>query len=718
MSLDVPDLDDRTYADVLEDARKLLAVYTEEWTDHNVHDPGITFLELFAWLAETYGYQLDRVTDRHRRKYLELVGVRPRPPEPAIVNLKLELPKPADEEGNTPDGSSREGDPYAAATGEGWIGEGSEIRQGEQLTVDDGEGFVGVFETTKPVTLTGARVKRVVVRTTDGTLTDNSAANAGYGLSFLAFGERAERGSAMYVGLDRDPFRAEGTTIIDLTVDYHDEGLPKPEAHEPGDPEFEPSVDLAWEFFQPTGNGDDPDPDGGADDADPHPAQGEWRRFIVPPRRDRTDRLYHGGTVALEIDEAEWSGEAADLFGQGKPHVWLRCRVVESGYEIPPRLDSLRLDAVPARHLASHPPRHRASYRRAVLRRVEPGDVEEAGSAAERTETTARPRQTFAFGRAPILDATITIGGERWTEVEDFDASPPDARHYVLERAAGRLRFGDGVRGRVPDAGRRVVAERYTYGGGAAGNVPRSSDCAFVWDALSEITVTLEDDAEGGADAESVEDAMVRAREDLAKPYRAVRLSDYEFVAKTTPGLRFGRATARVRRHTTDGHDGDDEGREVVHVVVVPFSTLPDPPRPSRGFLEAVERHLERHRLLTDRVVVDPPTYVGVGVDAEVRLEGGYTPAGRRAAIADALDAFLDPLGADGEDGWPFGRPVYVSELYQVIERVPGVAGVFDVAVRARGEEGVDGDGNVLLGPSALPDPGDHGVRVRIGGGI
>ena len=52
MSLPVPNLDDKTFEQLIEEARALIPRFAPEWTDHNLHDPGITFMELFAWLAE------------------------------------------------------------------------------------------------------------------------------------------------------------------------------------------------------------------------------------------------------------------------------------------------------------------------------------------------------------------------------------------------------------------------------------------------------------------------------------------------------------------------------------------------------------------------------------------------------------------------------------------------------------------------------------------
>ena len=65
--LQLPNLDDRRWADLVEDARALIPQLAPEWTDHNVHDPGITVVELLASIAELDIYQLNQISDRHRR---------------------------------------------------------------------------------------------------------------------------------------------------------------------------------------------------------------------------------------------------------------------------------------------------------------------------------------------------------------------------------------------------------------------------------------------------------------------------------------------------------------------------------------------------------------------------------------------------------------------------------------------------------------------------
>jgi predicted phage baseplate assembly protein len=74
MSVPIPDLDNRTFEELVDEAKRLIPVYAPQWTDHNLHDPGITFIELFAWLTEMQLYTFNQVSDRHLVKYLELLG--------------------------------------------------------------------------------------------------------------------------------------------------------------------------------------------------------------------------------------------------------------------------------------------------------------------------------------------------------------------------------------------------------------------------------------------------------------------------------------------------------------------------------------------------------------------------------------------------------------------------------------------------------------------
>jgi hypothetical protein len=70
----LPDLDDRTYDDLVAEAWSLIPAYAPEWTDHNASDPGITLLELFAWLAEMLIFRANQVPPRHVVTFLRLLN--------------------------------------------------------------------------------------------------------------------------------------------------------------------------------------------------------------------------------------------------------------------------------------------------------------------------------------------------------------------------------------------------------------------------------------------------------------------------------------------------------------------------------------------------------------------------------------------------------------------------------------------------------------------
>ncbi|MDA8236655.1 MAG: putative baseplate assembly protein [Chloroflexi bacterium] len=96
MALPVPNLDDRRFQDLVDDAKRLVQQRCPEWTDHNVSDPGVTLIETFAWMTDQLLYRLNRVPERHYVKFLELIGVRLFPPSAARggVTFWLSAPQP------------------------------------------------------------------------------------------------------------------------------------------------------------------------------------------------------------------------------------------------------------------------------------------------------------------------------------------------------------------------------------------------------------------------------------------------------------------------------------------------------------------------------------------------------------------------------------------------------------------------------------------------
>jgi len=119
---------------------------------------------------------------------------------------------------------------------------------------------------------------------------------------------------------------------------------------------------------------------------------------------------------------------------------------------------------------------------------------------------------------------------------------------------------------------------------------------------------------------------------------------------------------------------------------------------------DQIQAHLDQYRLLTTTLRVREPAYLGIKVVADIVVAEYSHPDTVRARVKQRLNSLLAPLalypGAKGEEqnepppavknaepnweGWPFGRDLYVSELYALIQQVPGVKHVIDVQVAYR----------------------------------
>jgi hypothetical protein len=163
---------------------------------------------------------------------------------------------------------------------------------------------------------------------------------------------------------------------------------------------------------------------------------------------------------------------------------------------------------------------------------------------------------------------------------------------------------------------------------------------------------------------------------ELRKRERAVTGHDFETLAIAAPGETEGYQGPRVAR----AHCLPDKP-ESVRVIIVPEKRDQDGnfAKPASAVIdklvEVVKAYLEPKCLLTTKVVVEGPKLLEVGVTMTLVPEFDGLEETLRKQADKALRRFLDPLrgGPDGS-GWPFGRAVYVSEIYELLDRLPGVA--------------------------------------------
>jgi hypothetical protein len=119
MALPSPNLDDRRFQQLVDEAKRYVQQRAPEWTDHNVSDPGVTLIETFAYIVDQLLYRLNRVPDKNYTAFLDLLGIRLFPPAAASaeVDFWLSAPQPdavtlhAGTEVTTADGDAEEPGP-------------------------------------------------------------------------------------------------------------------------------------------------------------------------------------------------------------------------------------------------------------------------------------------------------------------------------------------------------------------------------------------------------------------------------------------------------------------------------------------------------------------------------------------------------------------------------------------------------------------------------
>ncbi len=463
-------------------------------------------------------------------------------------------------------------------------------------------------------------------------------------------------GDALYLGFDKSLTGEE----ITLAFYLYGEDLSGTGGYGEKEPEVYPSATLIWEYNT------------GGDWED----ESNWSEFKIT---DETRHLTVSGKIRIGI-----KGEMGQTVIFDHKLFWLRCRIKENGYEIPPKMDFISLNAVSA---------------------IQSKTLKEC-----QFSSSGLPDFHIDLEHTPVREGTTRVqvrdefSGENnklniyeggWSAVEDFDASKPESRHYTVDLATGRVTFGDGINGRIPPEGKNNIIISYCSGGGVRGNVKAGAINRVLDKPAEKVTAINTRAASGGAAAETLDGAKIRVREDLKRVCRAVTSADYEHLSMNTPGLRVARAKAIPRYHP----DRDGEVPGIVTMIVVPESPYTKP-KPSLGFLKTVYRHLDMHRLLTTELFVMPPEYVDISVVATVVIKPKKDPGRVTDDLEKELGNFLHPIkGGVDRGGWHFGRPVHKSEIYKIIDGVEGVDYVTNLRLK---REGRDQPGDITIPPHGL----------------
>ena len=653
MPLRTPVLDDRSYAQLRDELVARIPVYAPEWTDHHPSDPGITLIELFAFLGENLLFRFNQIPDATRVAFLDLLQIPMLPAAPATGMVRLET---------------------KATTGI-LVEQRSRVLAGEVpfQTLDE----VVAWPVAARAAIRAAVEEELDPDTAEYVARAAAALGAStdevrqYRTSFGAVdpirpgGDVLDPAAAidatLYVALvsEEPDLSAMAGGLLSLGV-VPSSDVPSMEVRAqdpcPGEGLAPPTPPMEWQVATTV-------PDSGA--TDPATADPVWRPLTVAG--DTTAGLTRPGVVRLRLpDELHDIG----VYVPADPEA------LGSGDQ-PPLVEDPELDRTVVAWLRVFRPAGGA------LPAVEL--VTANATAVEQAQTssaeflgvgTGEPGQTRSLVRADVLgDVQVDVeehGAGRWVpwgHVEDFRASGVDDRHVVVDREAGTVTCGDGRRGRVWQIGERVRVRSYRSGGGVRGNVGPSAISSAPDHPLVKVANALP--VRGGTDAEALPDALARIPSEQRTHDRAVTASDFRELAD-----RAGVARAEVLPlfHPLTPRE---QAAGVVSVVVWPaYDRLhPTAPRPDRTLLDHVCHYLDARRLVTTELHVIPPTYRRISVSVGVSVVNGHGAEAVRRWVELVLRQLLAPLPPYGPAGrgWPMGRRVFAPELEAAALQVEGV---------------------------------------------
>ncbi|MFF2040785.1 putative baseplate assembly protein [Kitasatospora sp. NPDC058170] len=210
MALPSPNLDDRRFQQLVDEAKRYVQQRAPEWTDHNVSDPGVTLIETFAYLVDQLLYRLNRVPDKNYLAFLDLLGIRLYPPSAAVADVDFWLSAPQPDTVTLPAGTE-----VTTAAGET-----------EEAVV---------FATTDDLRIVPSELTRLVTAHRGGEQTDRTAALA-EGRDIPCFQAAPEPGDALLFGLPT----AVPRCVVAVRLDSRVEGVGV-------DPRQPPLVWEAWD---------------------------------------------------------------------------------------------------------------------------------------------------------------------------------------------------------------------------------------------------------------------------------------------------------------------------------------------------------------------------------------------------------------------------------------------------------------------------------------
>jgi hypothetical protein len=723
MPLTIPTLDNRRYQDLLDEALARIPVHNPEWTNFNKSDPGVTIIEIFAFLTETWFYRGNLIPERNRRKFLSLLGVPLQPASSArgIVTFVNERLPP--ETVTLNDGLEVNAGQVPFRTDQGLdvlpIEAQAYLKQKQDPPSETLKAYYTQLYTsylgqppaadpllyeTIPLSTRASVGVDLGRETTDGSLwiallqraSDKPAENSDLARTELQdrirqqlFGKTLSLGIVPFIGESGRHLLPGGQTPVE------DRGL--------------------LDFRVPVGG------------SLPETPSDRLPRYQSLDASSPGDVLAEPGIVQIRLPASGLT-------------LWDNLQPLEAGVgDFPPALDDTNLNNRLITWLRISP---RADLAKLVAAKVQirllwvginATMVTQRGHVANELlpSGTGEPDQVVVLAKTPAIPESVQLTviangkSDTWKRIEDLTSagpevptpdlrlppgvttpqSTPSAKVFSVNPESGELRFGDGLRGARAPFGATLRAD-YDYGAGIAGNVGPGSISAGP--ALpTDIKVSNPVRTWGGAQAETVSAGEKQIARYLQHRDRLVNAIDFETITLRTPGVDIGRVDVlpAFSPELPDNEPGDAVGAVTLMIVPGFDPDHPNAPEPDQPFLDTICAYLDSRRLVTTEVFLRGPTYKSIWISVGIDVLAGTSIATVREAVKKRLFDYLSPLPTSSEAlldnqsallttpeyattqrGWPLRKPVVALELVAEANRVPGVR--FVNGLQVAGETG------------------------------
>lgn len=640
-------LDNQNFDEITERAVSRIANYSDNWTNYNLSDPGITLIDLFAWYKEMEQYELNFYSEAIAERLLRLTGIERMSSRPAECFIHI-----------SPD-----------------------IRQyyPKHSRLETNEGII--FETEEEIPEKRPVIKGIFIGNGEKRSDVSGIINEGVGIHPFAEGDLIIE------------FEDMEDDLVNITFDVAEHNIRK--RNRPDSSEDVPRT-IEWRWL-----GDDRE----CLVSDETNALSEDGRISFKVYgKTLVARLIDEGCEEEVIINGICTGDfkatqkrTVAKTGYFKVEREKSCRIElrdrpirEAGYTVFLRTgrgwteteydieysenliaETIIIDSLKAAEDGMD--NLRISYAEALLQ--EDFLFDSTGMPGQEIQLTLNGKNVLEDSFRLICDSRMedgSISEEEWTAVPDFYSAGPRSRVFVYDRENEKIIFGDGKRGAVVPRGKgAILISSMEISECSAGNIPKNAGLKFI-DSDTEVENTA---ANYGRDRENIPDMIMRCRNRINNTRKCVTAADYERAAMETPGLRVGFVRA------VPGFDRSEPTRvsryPVVTVVVIPDSDK-ELPVPDERFLNLVRKNLEDRRIIGTLVRVSGPKYIPLDIRVEVLTQGRIS----EELISDKVKSVL-ALGRHRK----IGDSVFEGDIESAISEIDEVLSVTRIEISTSAAE-------------------------------